>query len=85
MNTTKTQPFPKKLNKEYKWLSGTYPDLSKKYPNMWIAFFNEKIISSGKSLVKVLKEAHKKLPTEPEIPHTFIEKGIHIYENSIRN
>lgn len=75
------KPFPKEHNKEYDWVYSVYHKLAKKYPNMWIAFANKKILARGKSLSKVMKKAHKLIDWE-EIPHLFIERGIHIYENS---
>ena len=74
------KPFPKDHNKEYDWVYSIYHKLAKKYPNMLIAFAKKKILARGKSLYKVMEKAHKLINWE-EIPHLFIEKGIHIYEN----
>ncbi len=75
------KPFPKDHNKEYDWVYSIYHKLAKKYPNMWIAFANKKILARGKSLSKVMEKAHELINWD-EITHLFIENGIHINENT---
>lgn len=73
------KPLPRYVNEELDWAYSNYPELEKKYPNMWVAFYEKKILSAGKSLRSVLEEAREKVGLE-DIPHLFIEKGMHIYE-----
>lgn len=75
---TQLKPFPVEHNKEYNWVFAEYSKLANKYPNRWIAFANKKVLSSGKELSEVMKKAHELIDWD-EIPHLFIEKGIHIY------
>lgn len=74
------KPAPKYIEEELDWAYSIYPELEKKYPDMWIAVFGKKVLSYGKSLKKVLEKARAKTGLR-DIPHLFVEKGIHIYEN----
>ena len=41
---------PKQYWEDEKWLNKNGTKLSKKYPNMWIAVVNKKVVSYGKNL-----------------------------------
>ena len=70
--------FPPRIQKDYDWAFDQYPRLAKRYPNQWIAFANRRVLAAGPSLMRVLTKAHQKLDW-PEIPHLFVESGIHVY------
>src|SRR3990172_6782242 len=56
-------------------LSSRHRRLIKKYPNQWIAVYDDDVIASGATLDAVLKEvAKRKVPQERTIVH-FVEKN----------
>ena len=74
-----TKLFPEPLQRDYDWAFANYSRLVKRYPNQWVAFANRRVVAGGPNLGRVLKQAHARLTDWPEIPHLFVEKGIHIY------
>ena len=63
-----------------KWAHRNYQNLSKKYPNKWIAVLNKKVISFSESLAKVKKETAR-IAEGRDFPILFVEKGAHVYQN----
>lgn len=47
-------------NKDYEWINRNYSSLQAKYPNMYVAVKDGKIISANKEFGKVYEEAKKK-------------------------
>ena len=72
------QPVPRGWEGEYDWAFAHYPELAKRYPNEWIAFAHRRVLAHGKALITVLNRARRKV-REREIPHLFVERGIHVY------
>lgn len=72
------QPAPRGWKAEYAWAFAHYPELAKRYPNQWIAFAHHRVLAHGKALMTVLSQARRKV-REREIPHLFVEGGIHVY------
>ena len=72
------KPVPRFWKAEYDWAFAHYPELAKRYPNQWVAFAQRRVLAHGKALMPVLQRARRKLPGR-EIPHLFVERGIHIY------
>lgn len=68
----------KKFWQDNKWAHDHYQELSRKYPNQWIAVVNKKVVSAGKNLGKVEKESSKKAGKQ-DFPLLFIERGAHVY------
>ena len=75
-----TQPtlFPQPIQREYDWAFAHYHALAKRYPNQWVAFANRRVLAGGPRLDHVLAKAHRQIDW-PEIPHLFVESGIHFY------
>jgi len=73
-----TTLFPKPLQREYDWAFAHYAQLARRYPNQWVAFANRRVVVAGPHLMRVLARAHEQLDW-PEIPHLFVEAGIHVY------
>ena len=60
------------------WADECYLELQKKYKDCWIAIVDREVISFGKDLAKVKKEAFDKTGRK-DIPVIFVESGSHIY------
>ena len=76
--THQAKPVPRTWKREYDWAFAHYPELARRYPNEWIAFANAQVLAHGKALMVVLNRAKQKV-RESEIPHLFVERGIHVY------
>jgi hypothetical protein len=76
--TGRTRIFPKPLQRDYDWAFAHHAELAKRYPNQWVAFAKRRVLAGGPNLARVLAKAHEQLDW-PEIPHLFVESGIHIY------
>lgn len=74
----KTALWPKELQREYEWAFAHYHELAQRHPNQWVAFAHRRVLVAGSNLMRVLEQAHERLDW-PEIPHLFVESGIHIY------
>ena len=77
MEIKKLMP-PKQYWEDEKWLNKNGTKLSQKYPNMWIAVVNKKVVSYGKNLSNIIEKA-KKIAGHEHFPVDFIEKGAHVY------
>ncbi len=71
--------FPKPVQKEYDWAFDHYTELAKRYPDQWVAFSNHRILAAGPRLNLVLEKARRQQVDLPQIPHLFVETGLHIY------
>lgn len=78
---THPSPTPRSWKTEYDWAFAHYPELVTRYPNEWIAFANQQVLAHGKALRPVLTQAKRKRRGR-EIPHLFVEQGIHVYAHS---
>jgi hypothetical protein len=72
------RPLPRSWKAEYDWAFSQYEELAKQYPNEWIAFADRRVLAHGKALMTVLTQAKRKVQRR-EIPHLFVERGIHVY------
>jgi hypothetical protein len=72
------KPLPWDWKREYDWAFAHYHELSKRYPNQWVAFANHHVLAGGPRLDRVMTKAHEQIDW-PEIPHLFVESGIHLY------
>lgn len=77
-SATRPQPSPKWSKPDYDWAFAHYPDLARRYPNEWIAFAHRRVLAHGKELMAVLSQAKRKVRAR-DIPHLFVERGIHVY------
>lgn len=50
--------------KDFEWLNSNYPKLQEKYPSMYVAIKNGKVIAYGKEFGKVYDEAKRKVGEE---------------------
>jgi hypothetical protein len=69
--------LPKQFWEDKEWAFAHYSELVKKYPNMWIAVLNKKIISASPNLEEI-EEAKTKIGKK-HIPVIFLEDGSHVY------
>ena len=70
--------FPPQEQREYDWALAHYAQLAKRYPNQWVAFAHRKVLAAGPRLNRVMEKAHEQIDW-PEIPHLFVESGVHFY------
>jgi hypothetical protein len=47
--------------KDFEWIDEHYIELQRRYPNMYIAVSNRKVLAAGKEFVKVYDEAVQKI------------------------
>jgi len=47
--------------KDFEWIDGHYVELQRRYPNMYIAVSNRKVLAAGKEFGKVYDEAVQKV------------------------
>ncbi len=77
------RPVPKWWKVEYDWAFAHHHELAKRYPNEWIAFAHRRVLAHGKALMPVLTRARQKIHRRDasyhEVPHLFVEQGIHVY------
>lgn len=70
--------------KDLEWKRKHHTELLEKYPDMWVAIVNNKVVSAGKDLGDVEREAEKKTgKSRKEIAVSFVESGAHIYDQII--
>ena len=77
----RTRLFPPLLQRDDEWAWTHYGQLSKRYPNQWVAFAKRRVLAGGPNLARVMAQAHEQLDW-PHIPHLFVESGIHIYRHA---
>jgi len=75
--------FPQPIQREYDWAFAHYHQLAQRYPNQWVAFAHHRVLAAGHNLMRVLQEAREEIGW-PEIPHLFVEKGLHVYAHRPR-
>ncbi len=70
--------MPTRFWDDDRWANEHYWELTRKYPNQWIAVVNREVVAHGKNLAMVEKEARKKT-SEDHISLTFAEGDIHVW------
>ncbi len=74
--------FMKEMTKEFwddfEWAESHHTELAKKYPDLWVAVVDKKVVAYGNNLSEVKKEALKKT-WKTEIAVFFVDTGEHIY------
>ena len=71
-------PIPKSVFDDYRWADAHHSELSKKYPEQWIAIVNKKVIKHGKRPERVRADAHRCVKRS-EIALHFVEGRLHLY------
>lgn len=74
------EKHPKKYWEDERWANEHYGDLIKKYPDMWVAIVNKKVVAAGESIRKIEELARKKT-RKLLFPIIFIEGSSAIYES----
>ncbi|MEW6203679.1 MAG: DUF5678 domain-containing protein [bacterium] len=69
---------PKEFWEDDKWIDENITELSRQYPNMWIAVVDKRVVASGENLREVIDKA-RELTGREHIPTHFVEKGVHVY------
>ncbi|MBC8182380.1 hypothetical protein H8E88_14860 [candidate division KSB1 bacterium] len=81
MNNTSFQ-LPARPKKRFlsdrEWAHKHFAEISKQFPNQWVAVYNKKIISANINGSEVEKTTSKKLGHQ-DFFIFFAEKGIHVY------
>jgi hypothetical protein len=55
------KPVPKRYTEDFDWAWDHYSEWMKKYPDMWVAVADRKVIAASKDLGEVKKTAHSKI------------------------
>jgi len=55
---------PKHFYKDRDWAHEHLNDLAKEYPNLWVAIYKKKVVSSGKNLAEVKRLGEQKAEKE---------------------
>ncbi|MBN2541273.1 hypothetical protein JXI42_00245 [bacterium] len=69
---------PKEYWDDSRWANENIAEISKKYPNLWVAIVNRQVVASGKLISEVRKIAEKRTKKK-HFPVIFTEKGINVY------
>ena len=64
--------------RDYDWFYANYGEFARRYPNQWVAFADRRVLAAGPNMMGVLRRAQR-LTGRREIPHLFVEYGIHVY------
>ncbi|MDI6795074.1 MAG: DUF5678 domain-containing protein [bacterium] len=64
--------------KDMRWALDHYQELMEKYPEMWVAVVDKKVVSSGHNIAKIRKTASKETG-RLHIPVLFVEDSPHVY------
>lgn len=83
-NFPKIEIPPKEYWEDEKWINENGTELTKHYPNMWIAVVNKRVVAYGENLREVINRA-KEIAGHEHFPVHFVEKGVHVYENKLRD
>lgn len=74
----------KRFLEDLEWKRKHHSELLEKYPDMWVAIVDKKIVSAGKDLGEVEREAEEKTGIDrKKIPVSFVESGARIYDQII--
>ncbi|MBU0567359.1 hypothetical protein KJ693_05165 [bacterium] len=68
----------KKFWEDKRWGTEHYQDFIKKYPDMWIAVVNRKVVASSKSITEAKEKARRETKRK-DIPLLFVEGSVHVY------
>lgn len=75
----KPEPAPKEYWEDSAWVHENSTDLSQRYPNMWVAVVNKKVVAYGENLAEV-RDKGKKISGNKRAPVLILaEKGMHVY------
>ncbi len=81
---TREIPLPSPASKEYwedsDWALEHSSEISRKYPNQWVAIADKKVVAAGKDGSEVERIAIEKMGKR-EFVIIFAEKGIHVYQS----
>lgn len=69
---------PKEFWEDRDWAYKHLTELSRQYPNQWIAVVNKKVIASGEIAAEVKKIAKEKTGRK-DVPVVLVERGLHVY------
>jgi len=62
---------------DLEWAESNHTELAKRYPDLWVAIVNKSVVSYGKNLSEVKKEAAQKTG-KSQIAVFFVDTGEHI-------
>lgn len=74
--------LPKSFWEDDRWLHEHYDQLSRQYPDKWVAVVDKTVAAVGESIGEVKTLVEEKTGKR-NVPVMFIEKGIHIYGNLV--
>ena len=73
---------PKEYWEDRKWAYEHSMDLSRDYPNQWVAIVGKKVLAVGETIAEVRKAAEKRTGRK-EYPVIFAERAMHVYYEDV--
>ena len=64
------------------WANAHLEEISREYPNQWVAIVGRKVVAAGLNLDTVISEAEEKTGHK-EFPIYFAEGKLRVYQNSV--
>ncbi|MGQ9627313.1 MAG: DUF5678 domain-containing protein [Anaerolineae bacterium] len=64
---------------DQRWVDKHIAQLVKKYPDQWVAVYNQKVIAASPDLASVQEEANK--IADREVTIFFVEGKVYVYQN----
>lgn len=74
---------PSEYWEDSRWAHDHMSDLAEKYPNLWVAVVNKKVVATGKVISEVERIVQEKTG-RVEFPVILAEKGIRVYQDQSR-
>ena len=69
----------RRFREGWNWAREYMSELTVKYPDKWVAIFEEKVIAANSELGKAEDESRAKV-SEKRIPLIFVGSGAHVYQ-----
>ena len=71
-------PPPKEYWEDHDWAYDHLSEISRQYPNLWVAVVDKKVVAAGKVIDEVRATARQKTGRQ-SFPVILAERGIHVY------
>ena len=75
-------PPDKQYDEDSQWMLDNAEELTKAYPDQWVAVADKQVVACGKTIGATLKRARKK-GVRPNFVLDFIEGEMYIYANQL--
>ena len=73
-------PPPEEYWEDHDWAYDHLSEISRQYPNLWVAVVDKQVVAAGKVMSEVRATACQKTGRQ-SFPVLLAERGIHVYSN----